>query len=60
MSTGKYLGLPEARKQGLLDRFAKEHPSTGDAKSFESVLDAMTKRPKADRPASRKRDRSDD
>ena len=26
MATGKYLSLEEARKDGKLDQFAKEHP----------------------------------
>jgi hypothetical protein len=43
MSTGKYLSLEEARKAKKLDRFAKEHPSTGDAARFGGLLDAMAK-----------------
>jgi hypothetical protein len=27
MSRGRYLSLEEARKQGKLEQFAKEHPS---------------------------------
>ena len=42
MSRGKHLSLEEARKLKQLDRFAKEHPSTGDHKRFERLLDAMT------------------
>jgi hypothetical protein len=43
MSRGKYLSLPEARKKGILDRFAKEHPSTGDADQLESLIGRMSK-----------------
>ena len=35
MATGKYLSLEEARKQDRLDRFCKEHPSTGDRDQFD-------------------------
>lgn len=41
MSTGKYLSLEEARKKGLLDRFAKEHPSKGSKSKFDKLLKAM-------------------
>ena len=43
MATGKYLSLEEARKQKQLKRFAKEHPSKGDEKQFDALLDAMAK-----------------
>lgn len=43
MSTGKYLSLEEARKAKKLDRFAKEHPSTGDGARFDDLLGAMAK-----------------
>jgi hypothetical protein len=43
MSRGKYLSLDEARKSGKLDRFAKEHPSKGDRKRFDRLLDKMSK-----------------
>ncbi len=43
MARGKYLSLEEARKLGKLDRFAKEHPSTGNAEAFDDLLDAMAK-----------------
>ena len=43
MARGKYLSLEEARKRGLLDRFAKEHPSEGDEELFDRLLDAMAK-----------------
>jgi hypothetical protein len=33
-SRGKYLSLPEARKNKQLKRFAEEHPSEGDATSL--------------------------
>lgn len=43
MATGKYLSLEEARKQGKLKRFAKEHPSKGDEKTFDKLLGNMAK-----------------
>ena len=43
MAIGKYLSLEEARKQGKLARFAKEHPTTGNKKAFDSLLDRMAK-----------------
>lgn len=43
MSRGKYLSLEEARKSGKLDRFAKEHPSEGDRRRFNRLLDEMSK-----------------
>ena len=41
MARGKYLSLEEARKSGKLDRFAKEHPSTGDWDRFNRLFEAM-------------------
>ena len=41
MARGKYLSLEEGRKQGRLDRFCKEHPSEGDEKTFDDLLEAM-------------------
>ena len=41
MSTGKHLSLEEARKQKLLKRFCKEHPSKGDEKAFDEALGRM-------------------
>ena len=43
MATGKYLSLEEARKKEKLKRFAKEHPSTGNEKAFDGLLDRMAK-----------------
>lgn len=43
MSRGKYLSLEEARKEGKLKRFVKEHPSEGDKGLFTRLLDAMVK-----------------
>jgi hypothetical protein len=43
MSRGKYLSLEEARKTGKLNRFAKEHPSEGDRKRFDRLLEEMSK-----------------
>lgn len=41
MATGKYLSLEEARKAEKLDRFAKEHPTKGSKKAFDSLLVRM-------------------
>ncbi len=43
MSRGKHLSLEEARKKGLLEQFAKEHPNEADAERFERLLEAMAK-----------------
>ncbi len=47
MSIGKYLSLPEARIRKLLDRFAKQHPSSGDEHGFDHLLDAMVRKPES-------------
>jgi hypothetical protein len=62
MSRGKYLSLPEARKKRQLDRFAKEHPSEGDADQLESLIGKMSgaKTPGSDDQTSKKtKDRED-
>ena len=45
MSRGKYLSLEEARrgktKGATIDRFCKEHPSEGDERAFDSLLEKM-------------------
>jgi len=41
MATGKYLSLEEARRKGLLERFAKQHPSEGDEVLFDRLMQAM-------------------
>jgi hypothetical protein len=41
MARGRYLSLEEARRDGLLEQFAKEHPSEGDADRFRRLLAAM-------------------
>jgi hypothetical protein len=43
MATGKYLSLEEARQKNKLDKFAEKHPSTGNEKQFDMMLDAMVK-----------------
>jgi hypothetical protein len=43
MSRGKYLSLEEARNEGKLEQFAKEHPSEADSARFKSLLEAMSK-----------------
>lgn len=56
MATGKYLSLGEARNAGKLERFAKEHQSTGDAQAFDDLLGAMAKKPEsADQTSTPKR-----
>ena len=45
MAIGKYLSLREAIQRGLLNRFAKNHQTTGDREQFERVLAAMTRKP---------------
>ena len=55
MAVGKYLSLPEARKDKLLDRFAKEHQTTGSKKGFDALLGAMAKKPPAVRQSSKSR-----
>jgi hypothetical protein len=54
MSRGKYLSLEEAREQNKLDRFAKEHPSKGDKKAFQGLLDRMAKSSSKDDQTSNK------
>ena len=41
MSRGKHLSLEEAREEGKLDRFAKEHPSEAERPRFNALVDAM-------------------
>lgn len=48
MSRGKYLSLEEARKEGKLKQFAKEHPSQADGR-FHRLLEAMAKAKKDDK-----------
>lgn len=38
MSIGKYISLQEARKKKKMDRFMREHQSTGDEKQFDETL----------------------
>lgn len=48
MSIGKYLSLREARKKPeLLERFTKEHRSSGDRKEFRSLLDSVIRTPES-------------
>ncbi len=44
MSTGKHLSLEEARKEGKLKQFAKEHPTKGDKRLFDRLFKAMAKK----------------
>jgi hypothetical protein len=49
MAIGKHTSLEEAQKEKKLDRFCKEHPSTGDEDAFDSLFNAMaTKKKPAD------------
>lgn len=41
MARGKYLSLEDARKMKRLDRFCKEHPSQGDERRFDAILDCV-------------------
>ena len=42
MARGKYLSLEEAHKQKQLNRFCIEHPSKGNEKAFDGLLNTMT------------------
>ena len=44
MAIGKHISLEEAQKEKKLDRFCKEHPSTGDEDAFDSLFHAMAKK----------------
>lgn len=41
MALGRYISLEEARKKKRLDRFCKEHPSEGNEKEFDELLERM-------------------
>lgn len=43
MARGKYLSLEEARRSNKLNRFCKEHPSEGDERLFDSLIDSIAK-----------------
>ncbi|KKK74666.1 hypothetical protein LCGC14_2881490 [marine sediment metagenome] len=47
MATGKYLSLEEARKDGKIKRFCKEHSSKGDMDKFDLLFNAMATPAKA-------------
>jgi hypothetical protein len=60
MSRGNYLSLPEARKKKQLERFAKEHPSEGDANELDRITGGMSKTPElADQTSPKKSSRED-
>ena len=46
MSRGKHLSLEEARKKDQLERFGKEHPSDGDERRFDELLNHMAQKVK--------------
>jgi hypothetical protein len=52
MSRGKHLSLEEARQQGKLAQFAKEHPNTAEKPRFDALLEAMCRSPQADQKTS--------
>jgi hypothetical protein len=59
LPNNKKLSLEEARKRNKLARFIKEHPSEGDAKRFDDLLNNMThnikpKKPSKDEKTSKK------
>ena len=39
MARGRYLSLEEARKQGKIEQFCKEHLSRGDWNLFDAMMD---------------------
>ncbi len=45
MSIGKYTSLEEAKDKKTLKRFIKEHPSKGDEKQFDGLLNRMANSP---------------
>lgn len=47
MAIGKYLNLSEAQKKHLLNRFIREHSSTGDKVKFDRLLEAIAKKPES-------------
>ena len=44
MSRGKYLSLEEAKDEKTLKRFIREHPSKGNEKAFDDMLERMAKK----------------
>jgi hypothetical protein len=60
MSRGKYLSLPEARKKKDFERFAKEHPSEGDANLFDKLVKGLTKSPESTAQTSGRKRPSED
>ena len=60
MSSGKYLSLEEAQKQGKLDRFAKEHPGKADLSKLEKLIGAMAKTPESADQTSRENQGDED
>jgi len=59
MSVGKHISLEEAQKEKKLDRFCKEHPSTGDEDAFDSLFDAMAKSSSKDDETSTQEEKGD-
>lgn len=48
MSRGKHLSLEEARKEKLLEQFAKEQTVHGDKILFDKLFQAMARKPVPD------------
>jgi len=55
MSRGKYLSLEEVRQRKIrgatIERFCQEHPSEGDEKKFDALMEAMAKGPPKNSPS---------
>ena len=54
MARGKYLSLEEARKEGTIKRFCKEHPSKADMEKFDKLFQAMALSAPKPKPERRK------
>jgi hypothetical protein len=42
MARGKYLSLEEARRLNQINQFCAEHPSRGNWKEFDALMDSFT------------------
>lgn len=58
MSKGKYYSLEEAIKADDVQGFAKAHPSKGDKKRFDALMDAMIRKPESTGRTSQKKRRA--
>lgn len=58
MAIGRHISLIEAIREGLVKRFAKQHPTECDEEQLDRVLSAMIKTPPSDgRTSARKKGR---